>query len=37
MLGIIFLGEVPEALSIIGYAIIIGIAIIRWHKNLKAA
>ena len=36
LLGIIFLGEVPVAQSIIGYAIIIGVAIIRWHKNLKA-
>lgn len=36
LLGIIFLGEVPVAQSIIGYAIIIGVTIIRWHKNLKA-
>ena len=35
LLGIIFLGEVPVAQSIIGYTIIIGVAIIRWHKNLK--
>ncbi len=32
LLGIIFLGEVPELLSIIGYTIIIGIAIIRWRR-----
>ena len=36
LLGIIFLGEVPVAQSIIGYTIIIGVALIRWHKNLKA-
>lgn len=32
LLGIMFLGEVPELLSIIGYTIIIGIAIIRWRR-----
>lgn len=36
LLGILFLGEVPLAQSIIGYTIIIGIAILRWHRNLKA-
>lgn len=36
LLGILFLGEVPVAQSIIGYTIIIGIAILRWHRNLKA-
>ena len=36
LLGIIFLGEVPVAQSIIGYTIIIGVALIRWHRNLKA-
>ena len=35
LLGIIFLGEVPEVLSIIGYAIIICVAIIRWNRNRK--
>ncbi len=35
LLGIIFLGEVPTLLSIIGYTIIIGVAIIRWKRNLK--
>ncbi|SDB05571.1 EamA domain-containing membrane protein RarD [Pseudobutyrivibrio sp. YE44] len=35
LLGIIFLGETPTFLSIIGYTIIIGVAIIRWKKNLK--
>lgn len=36
LLGILFFGEVPVAQSIIGYTIIIGIALIRWHRNLKA-
>lgn len=36
ILGFIFLGEIPVAYSFIGYGIIIGIAIIRWHRNLKA-
>ena len=35
LLGIIFLGEFPQLLSIIGYAVIIGVAIIRWWKNLS--
>ena len=35
LLGIIFLEEVPEVLSIIGYAIIICVAIIRWNRNRK--
>ncbi len=36
LLGIIFLGEIPVPLSILGYSIIIGIAVIRWRKNLKS-
>ena len=36
LLGIIFFGELPQALSIIGYTIIIGVAIIRWRKNLTS-
>ena len=35
ILGIIFFGEVPVALSILGYTIIIGVAIIRWRRNLR--
>ncbi len=35
VLGILFLGEVPTVLSIIGYMIIIGVAILRWKYNLK--
>ena len=30
--GILFLGEIPEWMSIIGYVIIIGVAVFRWHK-----
>ena len=33
--GILFLHEVPTVLSIIGYVIIIGVAVIRWKKTLK--
>ncbi|MBO4846990.1 MAG: DMT family transporter [Lachnospiraceae bacterium] len=32
LLGIIFLGEIPKPLSIVGYTIIIGVAVIRWRK-----
>ncbi|MBR5635434.1 MAG: DMT family transporter [Pseudobutyrivibrio sp.] len=35
LLGIIFLREIPEALSIVGYVIIICVAIIRWNRNRK--
>ncbi len=35
LLGIVFLGQIPELLSLVGYVIIIGVAIIRWYKNLK--
>lgn len=35
MLGIVFLGEIPNALSIAGYVIIIGMAVFRWYWNLK--
>jgi drug/metabolite transporter (DMT)-like permease len=35
MLGIIFLGETPNLLSIIGYIIIIGTALIRWNYLRK--
>lgn len=33
--GILFLGEIPVTLSIIGYIIIIGVAVFRWHKARK--
>ena len=31
LLGILFLGETPVVLSILGYIIIIGTAFFRWH------
>ena len=36
ILGILFLGEMPTLLSFIGYAIIIGVAVLRWRYNLKS-
>lgn len=33
--GILFLHEIPTLLSIIGYVVIIGVAVIRWHMTLK--
>ncbi len=35
ILGILFLGELPQAMSFIGYVIIIGVAVLRWRFNLK--
>ncbi len=35
LLGIMFLGEVPTVLSVIGYAVIIGVAVFRWRYNLR--
>ncbi len=35
LLGIIFLNETPVLLSIIGYVIIIGTAVVRWRLTLK--
>lgn len=35
LLGIFFLGEVPTAMSVAGYIIIIGVALLRWRKNLN--
>ena len=34
-LAIAFFGEIPEVLSIVGYVIIIGMAVFRWYWNLK--
>ena len=34
LLGIIFFDEIPAALSICGYVIIIGMAVFRWYWNL---
>ncbi len=33
--GFIAFGEIPDALSFLGYAIIIGVAVFRWWYNLK--
>ena len=35
LLGLIFLGQIPDTLSIIGYIIIIGSAIYKWNYNPK--
>ena len=35
--GILFLGEVPTFLSIIGYVIIIGTALVRWRMMNRPA
>ncbi|MBR1852432.1 MAG: DMT family transporter [Lachnospiraceae bacterium] len=35
LLGILFLHETPEPFSIVGYVIIIGIALVRWHITLR--
>ena len=35
LLGFIFLGQIPDALSITGYIIIIGSALYKWNYNLK--
>ncbi len=34
--GFLFLHEIPVSLSIIGYVIIIGIAVIRWYKSVNS-
>ena len=35
LLGFTFLGEMPEVFSVIGYIIIIGVAIFKWLYNMK--
>ncbi len=35
LLGIIFLGQIPDSYSLIGYIIIIGTAVLKWYYNLK--
>lgn len=35
ILGIVFLGQKPDLLSLVGYTIIIGTAVIKWNYNLK--
>lgn len=36
MLGMIFLGQMPDFLSVIGYVVIIGAAVMRWYLTRKA-
>ena len=33
--GFLFFGEIPDRYSVIGYVIIIGIAVVRWYHGLK--
>lgn len=35
LLGILFLNQIPDALSIAGYIVIIGTAIFKWQYNMK--
>lgn len=35
LLGLAFLGEVPDRMSFIGYAVIIAAAVVRWYAGLK--
>ena len=34
-LGFVFLQQIPDYLSVIGYVIIIGSAIFKWNYNLR--
>lgn len=35
MIGFFFLGEIPDLMSVIGYAIIIGVAIFKWAYQMR--
>lgn len=35
VLGLVFLGQIPDIMSIIGYVIIIGSAVFKWNYNLQ--
>ncbi len=35
ILGLIFLGQIPDWMSIVGYVIIIGSAVFKWNYNLR--
>ncbi|MCR5747360.1 MAG: DMT family transporter [Lachnospiraceae bacterium] len=35
LLGLVFLGELPTVYSIVGYVIIIGVAVIRWRRAVR--
>ncbi len=34
ILGFVFLGELPTLYSVIGYIIIISVAVVRWRRSL---
>ena len=36
LLGFVFLGQIPDILSIIGYVVIISVAVIKWMHNIGA-
>lgn len=36
LIGFVFFGEVPDALSFAGYAVIIGAAVVNWNRARKA-
>lgn len=35
ILGLVFLGQIPDWMSIVGYVIIIGSAVFKWNYNLR--
>ena len=35
ILGILFLGELPDLFSVIGYIVIIGVAVLKWRYHLR--
>ena len=35
ILGFLFLDQVPDMLSIVGYIIILSVAVLKWQYNLK--
>ncbi|MEA4853081.1 MAG: DMT family transporter [Christensenella sp.] len=37
MLGFFFFGEMPDAYSVIGYCVIIGIAVVQWYYDTRRA
>ena len=37
VLGFLAFGEIPDAASFIGYAIIIGTAVVKWRHDLKVS
>lgn len=37
LLGFMFLGQLPDWLSVIGYVIIIGTAVVKWYYSIKCS